>query len=220
MQEKSINWRHSLAEHSAEDSIKEYIDRIGPGIFYDLGANLGWFSLYAANCGNRVFAFEVDEYNFLGLKDNVEANPNISNIEIFNIGIADKKRRVKLRSSNTEIGGHHKTLELENFNSVDGIVSYKHVKEIDVDSLDNIIEENQLPYPDYLKVDIDGSEYAFLQGSPKVLQNSKSMVIELCPNTDFYKQCVEILESHGFRLTRIYPIPGWEDGFNYVYEKD
>lgn len=103
---------------------------------------------------------------------------------------------------------------------MDGIVSYKHVKEIDVDSLDNIIEENQLPYPDYLKVDIDGSEYAFLQGSPKVLQNCKSMVIELCPNTDFYKQCVEILESHGFRLTRTYPIPGWEDGFNYVYEKD
>jgi FkbM family methyltransferase len=219
MQSKSIEWVYTSSEHSNEDSIKEYIDQNPPGIFYDLGANLGWFSLYAGTLGHQVYAFEVDEANFSGLKDNLGANPRLTGINIFNIGIADKKRRVKLRCNNTEIGGHHKTLELENFNAVSRIISYKHVTEIEVDSLDNIIEENGLPFPDYLKVDIDGSEYAFLLGSPNVLSKCKSMVIELCPSTDFYNECLQILEGHGFKLSKTYPIPGWEDGFNYVYEK-
>lgn len=219
MQKKSIEWVYTSSEHRNEDSIKEYIEQNPPGIFYDLGANLGWFSLFAGNMGHEVYAFEVDEANFFGLEENVKANPEIPNLHIFNIGIADKKRKVKLRCNNTEIGGHHKTLELDNFNAVSGIISYKHVTEIEVDSLDNIIEEIGLPFPDYLKVDIDGSEYAFLLGSPKVLAHCKSMVIELCPSTDFYNECVRILEDSGFKLAQIYPIPGWIDGFNYVYEK-
>lgn len=216
----SINWVYRSSEHSNEDSIKEYIDGLEKGVFYDLGANLGWFSLYASSLGQDVYAFEVDEANFSGLEANLKNNPELKNVKIFNMGIADKKRVVKLRCRNTEIGGHHKTLELENFNSVNGIVSYQHVKDVEVDSLDNIIEEKNLPFPDYLKVDIDGSEYSFLLGSPKVLEKCKSMVIELCPNTDFYHECVRILESFGFILYKTYTIPGWEEGFNYVYQKE
>ncbi len=215
----SINWVYKAYEHSNEDSIKEYIDGLEKGVFYDLGANLGWFSLYASSLGHDVYAFEVDEANFTGLETNLKENPQLDNVKIFNVGIADRKRIVKLRCSNEEIGGHHKTLELEIFNSIEGIVSYKYVKDIEVDSLDNIIEEKNLPFPDYLKVDIDGSEYSFLLGSPKVLEKCKSMVIELCPRTDFYHECVEILKSYGFILTETYNIPGWEDGFNYVYRK-
>lgn len=220
MQEKFIEWVYTSSEHSNEDSIKEYIGQNNPGVFYDLGANLGWFSLYAGTLGHEVYAFEVDEANFSGLQANLEANPEITNVAIFNIGVADKKMKVKLRCNNTEIGGHHKTLELENFNALSRIVSYKHVTEIEVNSLDNIIEEKGLPFPDYLKVDIDGSEYAFLLGSPKVLSKCKSMVIELCPTADFYKECVQILEDSGFKLRKTYTIPGWEDGFNYVYGKE
>jgi FkbM family methyltransferase len=220
MQNRSIKWIYTLAEHSKEDSIKEYIDQNSPGVFYDLGANLGWFSLYAGSQGHRVYSFEVDEANFSGLKENLEANPELKNIEIFNVGIADKKRRVKLRCRSTEIGSHHKTLALENFSASSQIISCNHVTEIDVDSLDNIIEERGLPYPDYLKVDIDGSEYAFLLGSPKVLANCKSMVIELCTASDFYEGCVEILEGNGFKLVKTYHIPEEPDLYNFVYSKD
>lgn len=219
MQNRSIKWIYTLVDHSNEDSIKEYIDQNSPGVFYDLGANLGWFSLYAGSQGHQVYSFEVAEANFSGLKENLEANPHLTNIEIFNIGIADKKRRVKLRCESTEIG-HHKTLELDNFSASSQIISYNHVTEIDVDSLDNIIEEKGLPYPDYLKVDIDGSEYAFLLGSPKVLSNCKSMVIELCTTSDFYEECVEILEGNGFNLIKTYHIPGESGLDNFVYSKN
>jgi FkbM family methyltransferase len=219
MQKKYINWQYKQGDHFREDSIKEYIDNLSPGVFFDLGANLGWFSLHAANLGHDVYAFEVDDHNFFGMEENIKANPEIKNIKAFKKGIADKKMKTVLRSSNTEIGTTHKTLELENFCALDSIISYKYTKEVEVDSLDNIISNEGLPFPDYLKIDIDGSEYAFLIGSPEVLQRCKSMVIEMCPNANYFEESITILKKNGFKMTKLYPIPGWDDGFNLVFEK-
>jgi FkbM family methyltransferase len=214
----SINWIYKYNEHSKEDNIKEFIDEIPKGIFYDLGANLGYFSLYACSVGHQVYAFEVDENNFEGLKANSEANPTFE-VKIFNKGIADTKRKVILRTRGNSIGSHHKTLELDDFASIQTIVSYNHTKEIEVDSLDNFIVENNLPWPEYLKVDIDGSEHSFLKGSPLTLNKAKGMVIELVKESEFYQKCVDILHDHGFILTKTYEIPGWPEGKNYVYLK-
>lgn len=219
----NIKFKHVYEEHAKEDNIKEYIDTLPPGsVFYDLGANLGWFSLYAVSKGLRVYAFEADENNFRGLKENVEANPHISymfDINLYNIAIADKQQVVKLRMSNLEIGGHLKTLDLPMFSTNDNVISNNYVKEIGADSLDNIIKQNNLPYPDHLKVDIDGSEYAFLIGSPNVLDNAKSMVIELYNQSKYYNDSVDILHKHGFKLQKEYLIPDAPNLINYIYTK-
>ena len=91
---------------------------------------------------------------------------------------------------------------------------------IEVDSLDNIINEKLLPYPDHLKIDIDGSEYAFLTGSPKTLMNAKSLVIELCQDNKFYDDCTRILSEFGFREKDRYIIPKEDGLFNVVFCKE
>ena len=211
---------HISEEHSKEDNIKEYINELPQGsVFYDLGANLGWFSLHAASKGLDVYAFEVDENNFSGLKDNIEANPYLSNIQAFNIGIADSKKIINLRTRSHAIGDHRKTLDLPIFSSDSTIISKIFTKQIEVNSLDNIIEENNLPYPNHLKVDIDGSEYAFLLGSPKVLDNTESMVIELFVDSEYFGKSIEILNKHGFKEVKKYDIPSYPTLFNYIFNK-
>jgi len=216
----NVNFIYTKQEHSAEDNIKEYIDSLPKdSIFYDLGANLGWFSLYAANLGLQVYAFEVDKNNFFGLQKNIEANPNLlDKIFIFNQGIADKKRNINLRFSDDTIGGHHKTLELPNFSATSGIIANKKI-EIIVDSLDNIIKDNNLPFPDHLKVDIDGSEYAFLLGANEILNHAKSMVIEFWTESEYYNESIRILNTFGFKQKTIYPIFGESNLYNFVFEK-
>ena len=47
----------------------------------------------------------------------------------------------------------------------------------------------------------------------------RGLVIELCTSNKFFDECVSILESFGFVITKIYEIPEWDNGFNYVFSK-
>lgn len=216
-----LQFVHISTEHHKEDNIKEYIDSISNDkVFYDLGANLGWFALYAANKGLTTYAFEVDKSNFQGLTENLNNNPHLNNIFTFNKGIADKKQIVNLRIRDPRIGAHHKTLDLPDYCGQPNIINSNHIEVVEVDSLDNIIEENNLPFPDHLKVDIDGSEYAFIMGSPKVLSYAQSLVIELVTNNDYYDKIISILEDNNFILSTIYDIPNEKNLKNIVFTKN
>lgn len=218
---EKIKFTHIHPAHQSEDNIKEYIDSIPNNeVFYDLGANLGWFALYAANKGLTTYAFEVDKNNFQGLTENLNNNPHLNNIFIFNKGIADKKQVVNLRTRDTHIGSHHKTLDLPDYCGQTNIIKSNHVIAVEVDSLDNIIEENNLLLPDHLKVDIDGSEHAFVKGSPKVLSHAKSLVIELLTDNKYYEEIVSILESNNFILSKTYDIPSEGTLKNIVFTKN
>jgi FkbM family methyltransferase len=218
---QTISHKHTHGAHHREDNIKEYLDSIPKdAIFYDLGANLGWFSLYMAERVSSVYAFEVDKINFVGLTENLQQNPHLNNVNIFNVGIADEKKTVFLNAQTDDsIGDHHKTLQLENYSGPPEIVKTNIQTLVEVDSLDNIITSLGLPYPTHLKVDIDGSEYAFLVGSPNALRNAKSLIIEFFVDTPYYQKSIDLLESYGFFMINKYSIPFETGIYNFVFEK-
>jgi hypothetical protein len=65
---------------------------------------------------------------------------------------------------------------------------------------------------DGIKVDIDGSEYDFLIGSPKSLEEAKTMMIEMNLKSKKYKEMIDIILSYGFKIKKSYQIsqPGCE----------
>lgn len=214
-----IVFKHFSEEHRREDNIKEFIDSLpANSIFYDLGANLGWFSLYAAALGHSTYAFEIDEHNFQGLEQNLALNPGVY-VKAFNRGVADCKRKVTFRASNQHVGGHHKTIDVEDFSASEEIISYAYTKEVEVNSLDNYIKAFELPMPDYLKVDIDGSEHSFLLGAQESLTSARGMVIELFEENQYFEDSQRIIEACGFSLEKVYEIPGHKGLNNYCYRK-
>ena len=150
-------------------------------------------------------------------KDNFSENHYFKS---FNIGIADKKRKVILRIGQPEIGGHHKTLDLQEDDCADTIIIGNSLREVEVNSIDEVIEEYNLPYPNYLKIDIDGSEYAFVKGASKVLSYCTSLIIEIDVYHRLFPKILEILEYHGlketFRSNKDLGAPGL---FNIIYSK-
>ena len=138
-----MRWIHKNRHHRSENKIRDWIKGLElPCNFYDLGACTGWFSLYAARLGIETYSFEVNPHNFRGLKENVEANSSVlKNIEIFNIGIADKPGRLNLRYEHTTPGEHLSTLDINNFGNLSDTISRKNIELVDVDSLDNIIKK-------------------------------------------------------------------------------
>ena len=189
----------------SNDLVKEYVMSLPKGeTFYDLGSCVGTYGILAYSKGLKVCCFEVDKVNFDALNENAFWNFGYEdNFKTFNIGIADKKGELVLRIGQPEIGGHHKTLALDSFCGHPIAAQHHLTTTVKVDTLDNLIVEYNLPTPDHIKIDIDGSEYAFLAGANKSLSSAKSIIIELYKHNEYFQKIMDILEKkYKFKLIK------------------
>ena len=168
-------------------------------VFYDVGASVGLISVIAAKCltNGTVISFEPDEENLKRLKVNYAIN-NLSNHKILNLAVGDKKGTLKLYTS----GSSGFSPSLEKVNEIDTFV------EIEVDTIDHLIEKENLPFPTVIKIDIEGAEFMALKGMNKVLSSAsrpRIVFIELHPeflpsfNTST-EEILKYLSSFNYRI--------------------
>ena len=91
--------------------------------------------------------------------------------------------------------------------------------------LDDCVNLFQLPYPDYIKIDVDGIEHLILEGSNNVLKNATSILIEI--NDRFIEQktrCEQLLKDNNFYLqsrenTDLSGSDEFESSYNQIWVK-
>jgi FkbM family methyltransferase len=189
------------ARMNRELEVLDFIDAIPLGaVFYDLGACEGRFSLYAALRGVRTFSFEPEEQNFGVLQENIRINDVRADLlRPFRCAVGRKSETAILRIGQPWAGGHQRVLT----NSVGRAdLSFPEVmsQQVDVVALDDFIEVKQIPVPNYLKIDVDGSELAFLEGARQTLRNSelRAIVFELCRADEGCASAIDLLADAGF----------------------
>lgn len=169
------------------------------GIVFDLGANIGAFSLYAGQAASQVFAFEPESTNFAQLEKNVALNNGLP-IRIFKKAVGGENAFATL---------HHATLNK-------GASSLVHKRSsiaetVEVVTLERMMELCDVSHIDFLKVDIEGSEYALFENAPlETLQRIESIAIETHHvRGKHVTDLVHTLERAGFtvrhRYTRLSP---------------
>ncbi|MGE3314564.1 MAG: FkbM family methyltransferase, partial [Planctomycetaceae bacterium] len=90
---------------------------------------------------------------------------------------------------------------------------------VDVVALDEFIAANRLPSPDFLKVDVDGSELAFLDGAQQTLARPelRAMIFELCKGDEGYPIAIERLAAAELHASEEYVVePGL---YNVVFSR-
>lgn len=172
-------------------------------IFWDVGANVGLYSCYAAlkkNC--RVTAFEPSVFNLELLARNISNNYLVDKVSIMPLAISEKLSLSKLNLSTKEWGG-----ALSSFRETYG----QDGKDLDIKfsfntfsiSLDMAHEIFELPKPHYLKVDVDGIEHLILKGAQSILESVKEVLVEI--NEGFVEQeniASNTLKNAGFKLSK------------------
>lgn len=146
------------------------------GIFYDIGANVGSYSLIAASLmSNRekVVAFEPAYFNFYKLNENIKINNLNNKIIPLNIALTDNNSVTRMYFSSVEEGSA--------FHSLGGgnrIHSY--FINIMCMTLDDVVNYCGIPFPNHIKIDVDGTELAILNGGRTVFRNNqvKSVMVE------------------------------------------
>lgn len=79
--------------------------------------------------------------------------------------------------------------------------------EVEIETLENLIVTNEIPQPEFLKIDAEGSEVDILEGLGKFITNVNAAVIE--PDESNRERCEDILKNNGFRIYRTKPYLIW-----------
>jgi FkbM family methyltransferase len=175
---------------------------VGPdNVVLDIGAHIGYYTLiFAAQVGlhGRVYAFEPEPGNFALLERNVGEN-GYCNVTIARKAIAGKAARVRLYVTEENSGDNRI------YDSHDGRRSL----EVETMQLDDYFAEDPGKI-DFIKMDIQGAEYAALCGMADLLKQNRGVKLV----TEFWpfglamfgvapESYLQLLIDHGFHLSNI-----------------
>tara|TARA_B100001123_G_C15147963_1_gene962328 strand:- start:533 stop:1186 length:654 start_codon:yes stop_codon:yes gene_type:complete len=169
-------------------------------IFFDIGANIGIYSLYAAKLDHTTISFEPESHNFVALNININDNNLEKKIMAYPISLDQKMSISKLNIYKFRFGGSGHSFDRV-INSQGKSFHTSHTQGSISITLDKFIEETKI-YPDYVKIDVDGNELKVINGMKKLLaiKKTKSILIELDRTYHEHNEVINLLESIGYKL--------------------
>lgn len=176
-----------VVEPATQEALRRHA---GPGsVVWDVGANVGFFSLLAARLGARVHAFEPLPASAAALRGHVAANGYGERVTVHERAVAARSRRAPFLVVD-EASWSHLADRGPHPRARDRI-------EVEVVALDDLA----LPRPDVVKIDVEGSEVAVLEGARRTLaEHAPVLLIELHATND---ELCDLLEPLGYEAENI-----------------
>lgn len=216
-------WVYHINDYETDFVFNEiYIDEVysphglnlpETAIIIDIGANIGLFSLYMAAQypESKIYAYEPVPQVFDALQANMlEHAPQT---QVYNYGVSDKEKTEAFYfyPGYSVLSGCHvdakrdKNIIINGNNELEKIVTERLNEcicfQCPMITLSNIIQTHSLQSVDLLKIDVEGSELAILQGiSESDWYKIKYILIEVHSKKDLDK-ITAILENQQYQLT-------------------
>lgn len=194
---------HLFARKEAE--VRKYInEHVRDGdVFFDVGANVGVFTIYAA-CRNqdaRVYSFEPEHSNLALLKENILANGLMNRVKITSVAVSDRQGLSFLHIQDTIPGAAAHTEHTKALEITDEGYRVAWQEGIATATLDALAEHWGV-YPNSLKIDTDGNEDKVLRGASAVLNHEalRSLALEMPLEKTKVAACEKMLKEAGFSL--------------------
>lgn len=182
-----------------------------PCTFWDIGANIGIYSLYAAlNTGVDVFAFEPGAANYAALCSNIHVNSADERITALCIGFYDQTTIGELRMNAVDAGSAMHRFGRKSL-SGDKKDGRKFLERTLSFTIDDFCDKFNLSPPNYLKVDVDSVEEQIILGAAKSLAGPsiRSILIEVQVGESEVKDRISVfLKSYGFEAV---PLQGKDE---------
>lgn len=174
-------------------------------VLWDVGANVGVFSIYAAAVrGVRVLAFEPSADNYMVLCNNVEINDLGERVTPYCVAVSHNTGLGVLNSQSRGLGtslhqfgqpgdsSRYWTTKRGSY--VQGMISF---------SIDDLVRKFSPTFPTHLKIDVDGLELSILQGAANTLRDRRlrSIMVELSVSDSEERSTgIDLLSNAGFHL--------------------
>ncbi len=202
-----VEWRVDTF-HNKEPETLEWIDtfdKSGDFIFWDIGANIGLYSIYNSlkHKKSQTISFEPSTSNLRVLSRNISINNLFDRIKIFTVPLTKGENKfLIMKEGEFQEGGALNSFG-ENFDFEGKKFSSKMNYQIYGTNINYLIDNKILDIPDYIKIDVDGIEHLILEGGNKYLNNKKikSLSIEINENfTEQHEKVIEIMKKNDFKI--------------------
>ena len=178
-------------------------DNVGPGdVVYDIGANVGVFSLIAAanlDGDGAVVSFEPGYANFGRLCENIRLNRFSRLVIPVPVPLSNTSGLQRFRYKSMEPGQSRHRFSAQPWDSRNEKTKSTEQPMLAM-SLDQVIRDFGVPAPTLIKLDVDGAEALVLEGASETLRRPtlRSIIAEIDPECE--AAVLEILQRAGFTL--------------------
>jgi FkbM family methyltransferase len=141
-------------------------------VFYDIGANVGFFSLLAAKMvgpTGKVFAFEPVPQNAATIRHNAELN-QLDYVQVFELAIGERTGEQDLFLTEWDGGSSLLSSALKPTEPV-------RKQSVRVAPLDELIAREKIAPPDFIKLDVEGAELEALRGMATTLKEQRPVLL-------------------------------------------
>ncbi len=188
----------SDAKGETEPVVQEFLaSHLKAGdVFYDLGANIGLFTLVAARCvgpAGKVFSFEPDEENAARLRRNIARN-NFTNVSVVESGVWSSTTMLRFATSPASSPDR-------------GAGTFVTSRASDSDrpipcvSIDDFVRSH--PAPTAIKCDVEAAEIEVLKGALATFARHRPWILAEMHSPDHDRQSRAILSRFGYRFENV-----------------
>ena len=186
------------------------------GVFYDVGANVGFFSLLAARRigpAGAVYSFEPVAENVAAIERNVRLNA-LTNVSVFQVAVDASSRTGELVVTEWDGGASLATTGT----SPGGARERRTVR---VAALDDLMATEGLRPPTLVKIDVEGAELGALNGMVNLLRTFRPALVYEVDDGDRasferrWKALDDFVTALGYRVSHLdnsYPGLNWNVG--------
>lgn len=144
---------------------------------YDIGGFEGVLTLFFASKAGAVITYEPNPRNYQRCLDNVKLN-SLTNVRVLNRGLSDGRGVMELVFDPLMPGAGSGNENVAH--QITGSIAGARTIEVPVSTLDEDVNELQLPAPHLIKIDIEGMEAVALRGMKNTLERHRpDLFIEL-----------------------------------------
>jgi len=217
---------------SKEPETLEWIDSFDKNkkvIFWDIGANIGIYSIYAAlkHSDIEVVCFEPSTSNLRILSRNISINKLEEKIKINQFPLTNKINQYQILREKDFIEGVGENVFGVDYNWQGKNFESNNNYQIYGTNIDYLIKNKILKIPNYIKIDVDGIEHLILEGGNECLSSPelKSVCIEINDSLPTQKKIIDIMNKHNFSIKHkkvsklVSSVKKFSTLYNYVFEK-
>ncbi len=148
--------------------IKQLKKNMTNGFIFDIGANIGDWSKFVIeeykDINYKLYMFEPSETAYKKMVQRISSSDDIKQ---FKLGFGDKSETIKIYFDNEAQGSAGAFIK-----------NSKYSENIEIDTIDNFCQINNIEKIGFLKMDVQGYEYNILVGAKNMLKNGNIKYIQ------------------------------------------
>lgn len=157
-------------------------------IAYDIGANAGIYTLlFSRIVGSQgqVYAFEAFGENTANILNHVHLN-NLNNVVVVQVALSNKRGLSSFMVAKSNSMGYLESKDTQ--------------LRVPTITLNELINKFGLPIPYMIKIDVEGSELAVLEGATDLLKKQVTVWFIALHGGEQKKLCQDILTTYGYEI--------------------